>query len=99
MSLRLLLSCNLLATLRYLFLSNSASSDLIWAAVKAVRGRFFRSSSLVPHPLPGLARGLSSPATLLDDKFVPLLLVQASAKQRFKLCSRFTYDLVLNAYE
>lgn len=33
------------ATDKYLFFSNSASKDLIWEAVKAVRGRFFRSSS------------------------------------------------------
>ena len=33
-----------LLTLRYLFFSNSDSSDLICEAVKAVLGRFFRSS-------------------------------------------------------
>jgi hypothetical protein len=33
-----------LATDKYLFFSNSDSSDLICAAVKAVRGRFLRSS-------------------------------------------------------
>ena len=33
-----------MATDRYLFFSNSASSDLICAGVKAVRGRFLRSS-------------------------------------------------------
>ena len=38
-------SWHLLATERYLFLSNSASRDFIWAAVKAVRGLFFLSSS------------------------------------------------------
>lgn len=33
------------ATDKYLLRSNSASRDFIWAAVKAVRGLFFRSSS------------------------------------------------------
>lgn len=41
-----MLSWDLLATERYLFFSNSDSSDLIWEAVKAVRGLFFLSSLL-----------------------------------------------------
>ena len=41
-------SCMRLDTDRYLFLSNSASSALICAAEKAVRGRFLRSSPLLP---------------------------------------------------
>jgi hypothetical protein len=43
-SFRLFESCSRLATDRYLFFSNSASSDLICAAVNAVRGLFLRSS-------------------------------------------------------
>ena len=43
-SLSCLESCMRLDTDKYLFFSNSDSSALICAAVKAVRGRFFRSS-------------------------------------------------------
>ena len=37
-------NCIRFDTERYLFFSNSFSNALIWAAVKAVRGRFLRSS-------------------------------------------------------
>jgi len=53
-SLRLFESWSRLATDRYLFFSNSVSSDLICAAVKAVRGRFFRSSGPEELLLPPL---------------------------------------------
>lgn len=43
-SLSCLDNCIRFETDRYLFFSNSFSKALIWAAVKAVRGRFLRSS-------------------------------------------------------
>ena len=52
MSLSCFESCIRLETERYLFFSNSDSRALICAAVKAVRGRFFRSSAEEPPEPP-----------------------------------------------
>lgn len=73
-SFKFLLSCSRFATLKYLFLSNSASKDLICAAVNAVRGLFFLSSSLIA---PAVFSWISLSALVVE--FAPLLLVHASA--------------------
>jgi len=72
-SFKLLLSCSRFATLKYLFLSNSASRDLICAAVNAVRGLFFLSSSLIA----AVVLSWTSLSALVVE-LVPLLLVHAS---------------------
>lgn len=71
-SFKFLLSCNLFATLRYLFLSNSASSDFICDAVNAVLGRFFLSSSLDALRLSSSASFSSGVRS--EVKFASLLL-------------------------
>lgn len=73
-SFKFLLSCSRFATLRYLFLSNSASKDLICVAVNAVRGLFFLSSSLIA------AAVFSWISLSALAEFAPLLLVHASVK-------------------
>lgn len=73
-SFKVLLSWSRFATLKYLFLSNSASKDLICAAVNAVRGLFFLSSSLIAV----VVLSWTSLSTLVVE-FAPLLLVHASA--------------------
>ena len=60
-SLSLWESSVLLATDKYLFLVNSASRSLICSAVKAVRGRFFRSS-------PCFWRSVSSETAKITNK-------------------------------
>jgi len=74
-SFKFLLSCSRFATLKYLFLSNSASKDLICVAVNAVRGLFFLSSSLIAVTV----FSWTSLSTLVVE-FAPLLLVHASGK-------------------
>lgn len=75
MSFKFLLSCSRFATLKYLFLSNSASKDLICVAVNAVRGLFFLSSSLIAATV----FSWTSLSALVVE-FAPLLLVHASVK-------------------